>query len=199
MFSQLAVVTACCCYALLVLAPSYSCALLALTPCYCLSLLLARLASITLCLLSHLVVSRLVIVPCRFHTLLLCLATFYYHALLLSHLAILTPCCLTIVAPPSRVTTLPWRLAVHHFQVPPSPPHYYFVALLVVLVPYYFALSIGTPSSLSYASGGAWSNTNKLHPITKVFFSLISWVFFFLLCILFVYHFFFELNKFFLM
>ncbi len=107
MFSQLAVVTACCCYALLVLAPSYSCALLALTPCYCLSLLLARLASITLCLLSHLVVSCLVIVPCRFHTLLLCLATFYYHALLLSHLAILTPCCLTIVAPPSRVTTLP--------------------------------------------------------------------------------------------
>ncbi len=43
-------------------------------------------------------------------------------------------------------------------------PHFCFTALLLIVVPCCFALSIGTPSPFSYASGGAWSNTNKLHP-----------------------------------
>ncbi|CAM6042441.1 unnamed protein product, partial [Sphagnum compactum] len=45
-----------------------------------------------------------------------------------------------------------------------APPHCCFVALLFPFLPCCFTLSIGTPSSLSCASGGAWNNTNKLHP-----------------------------------
>jgi hypothetical protein len=41
---------------------------------------------------------------------------------------------------------------------------------MFIIAPCYSALLIGTPSSLSYASGGAWNNTNKLNPTTKVFF-----------------------------
>jgi hypothetical protein len=70
----------------------------------------------------------------------------------------------------------------------PSPSPCYFATLLLIVVPCCFALSVGIPSSFFYANGGAWSNTNKLHLTTKViFFSRFSWVFFSLLCILFVY------------
>jgi hypothetical protein len=48
-------------------------------------------------------------------------------------------------------------------------PHFYFIALLLIVAPCCFALSIGTPSPLSYAGGGAWSNTNKLHPPTNIY------------------------------
>jgi hypothetical protein len=57
---------------------------------------------------------------------------------------------------------------------------------LFILAPCCFALLIGTPSSLSCAGGGAWSNTYKLHPTTKVFFPLISDVFVSLFCIFFI-------------
>jgi len=92
--------------------------------------LLSRLAIIMFCLLSCLVVPHLTLVPCQFHILFSCLVTFYYHVLLLLHLATLTPCCLTVVALPLRVATLPSRLVVRHFQVPPTPP-----PPIVVLLP----------------------------------------------------------------
>jgi hypothetical protein len=53
-------------------------------------------------------------------------------------------------------------------------PYYFHALLFVVLLhliiaPCYCTLLIGTPYSFSCACGGAWSNTNKLHPTTKVF------------------------------
>jgi len=67
------------------------------------------------------------------------------------------------------LVALPSRLVVRLFQVPltpspapPTPPHCCFVALLLIVVPYCSTLLVGTPSSLSCASGRAWSNTNKL-------------------------------------
>ncbi len=60
-----------------------------------------------------------------------------------------------------------------------SPSHCCFVVLLFNLVPCYFALLVGTPSSLSCASGGAWNITNKLHPTTDfIFFPNFSSFFF---------------------
>jgi hypothetical protein len=39
-----------------------------------------------------------------------------------------------------------------------------------IIAPCCYALLIGTPSSFSCASGGTWSNINKLHPIEVFFF-----------------------------
>jgi len=65
-----------------------------------------------------------------------------------------------------------------------------------------FTLLVGIPSSLSCVGGGAWNNTNKVHPITSFFFFLIFQVFLFfsflymLFVFVFVCHFCFELNNF---
>jgi len=77
------------------------------------------------------------------------------------HLVVALPSHLTAL--PSRlVVALPSRLAPFFFKYLLAPPY------IVASLPCHFALSIVTPSSFSCASGGAWSNTNKLHP-TKVF------------------------------
>jgi hypothetical protein len=121
-------------------------------------------------LLSHLVasLSRLVVICC--HTLLLALATLPllpYHSASL-HLVALLP-------------------AIFKNLLPPS--HCCFVVLLLILVPCYFALSVGTPSSFFCAGGGAWNITNKLHPTTDFFFSPNFSSFFFLcfVCCLFLF------------
>jgi len=76
---------------------------------------------------------------------------------LLSRLIVALPSCL--------IATLPSHLAPSFFKyiLAPPPP-------IVVSLPCCYALLIGTPSSFSYASGGAWSNTNNLHQIEVFFF-----------------------------
>jgi hypothetical protein len=135
--------------------------------------------------------------PCYtlLYLIIVCLATPCYCALLLALSCLIVGvltllccsryfCCLCLV-------TMPSHLATCLFQVPPSPPNYCFVALLFIMTP-----CISTPSSLSCVSGGAWNNTNKFHPTTKVFFSpnFLSFFFFFLLCILFIFFVIFVLN-----
>jgi hypothetical protein len=62
------------------------------------------------------------------------------------------------------------------FQVPPRPPFPLLFCCIIILL-----LRLATiPSSLSCASGGAWSNTNKLHPIEVFFFQIL-----FFLCFVF--------------
>jgi len=149
LFSHLLFVTPCCCRALL-----------ALAPCYCCALLLSRLVVIMFCLLLHALLLHLVgltpyscdllfftIMPCYCHTLLFSYAHLATCALLLSHLAtlLLLHChCALLLA-----------IFKYLFPSPPRPLNCCFIALLFVFMPYYSTLSIGTPSSLSYASGGA--------------------------------------------
>jgi hypothetical protein len=81
----------------------------------------------------------------------------------------------------------------HHFQVPFSPTP--IVGSLFVLLPLtlcYSALSAGITSSFFCASGGAWSNTNKLHPTIGFFF--FAFYFFYFLFFVFVCHFCFEVK-----
>jgi len=71
-------------------------------------------------------------------------------------------------------------------------------------MPYCFALSIGTPPSLSCVSGRAWNNISELHPKTCFFspnLSIFIFIFFalYFVCFFFVCHFCFELNNFVLM
>jgi hypothetical protein len=81
------------------------------------------------------------------------------------------------------------------------PPHCFFITLFA-FVPFCYAWLVGTPSSLFYACGGAWSYTNMLHPTIEGLFSPPKFlILFLLLWILFVYfvfvcHFCFELNNF---
>jgi hypothetical protein len=83
--------------------------------------------------------------------------------------------------------------AIFKDLLPPS--HCCFVVLLFVLVPFYFALSIGTPSSLSCVGGRTWNITNKLHPTTgfflfpnsQVFFSFAFYVVCFCFCLSFLF------------
>jgi hypothetical protein len=83
----------------------------------------------------------------------------------------------------------------YHLNPPPPPP-------IVVSLLCCFTLLVGIPSSLSCVGGGAWNNTNKVHPITSFFFFLIFQVFLFfsflymLFVFVFVCHFCFELNNF---
>jgi hypothetical protein len=90
-------------------------------------------------------------------------------------------CCFAIIALPSRLATLPshlnalpcklFSLVACCYYLPFSstswaPPHCCFIALLFIVMPYFFTLSIGTPSPHSCVGGGTWNNTSKLHPIT---------------------------------
>jgi hypothetical protein len=128
-----------------------------------------------------------------FHALLLlisCPICFRFHTLLL------TPITRALLLSPSSPIVLAFtpyysRLVVFAFapycfflgtSCTPHPSHCCFVALLFIIAPCYSTLLVDTPSPFSYASGGTWTNTNKLHSTTKVFFPQIYWAFFFLLC-----------------
>jgi hypothetical protein len=91
-------------------------------------------------------------------------------------------CCSCLIFLPCwllGLAALPSRTVTCLIQVHPTPPCC-FATLLLVVMPCCFALSIGIPSSFSYASGRVRNNTNKFHPTTKVFFfPRFSWVFFF--------------------
>jgi hypothetical protein len=132
-------------------------------------------------LLSHL--TTFAFAPCYFcfHALLLlisCPICFRFHTLLL------TPITRALLLSPSSPMVLAFtpcysRLVVFAFapycfflgtSCAPHPSHCCFVALLFIIAPCYSTLLVDTPSPFSYASGGTWTNTNKLHSTTKVFF-----------------------------
>jgi hypothetical protein len=94
----------------------------------------------------------------------------------------IVPCCfaLLVVGPYYlAIIALPSRPVACLFLVPHAPPPCCFATLLIIVMPCCFVLSVGIPSSFSYASGGAWSNTNKLHPTIEIFFFLDFFEFFF--------------------
>jgi len=163
------------------------------------------------------------ITPCCFHPLLhlfvmrcsFCIVPYCFYSRTLlrsfSHLAIratllftpcylaIAPCCSTLlVARPCCPTIV---LCYSPFSSTSFPPYPIVVLLHVLTItPYCFALFVGIPSSLSCVGGKAWSNTNKLHPTTKLFYFLQLLSFFFpffcfVLCLFFC-HFCFELNTF---
>jgi len=182
-------------------------AALIVTPCWC---ALLHLLSCFIVFTSHLAICALLLSfsrPAIFATLLLTpcyLSCFAFITLLLSFALLLAPFCPTIVPcyfallvdGPCYPAIVPCYFAllvvgpcyspllIHLFQVPPTPTPPPIVASL----PCCFALSIGTPSPLSCANGGTWSNTNKLHPTIEVFFFLC-----FVFCLFVI---FFELNTF---
>ncbi len=126
-------------------------------------------------LLSHL----LVVAPCCCCALLCVVLTFApcCCCALLRVVLTFAPCCPVVNALPSRVDA-------HHFQLPPGHPNCCFVVLLFAFTPCFFALLVGTLSSFSWASGGAWNNTNKPHPITCFFFWLVFCLFLFIIFVL---------------
>jgi hypothetical protein len=125
----------------------------------------------------------LVILPC----LPLCFAP--PHALLLA-----TPCYLSHLATHHHIllfTFTPW--CSPFFSIPFATP------LIVVSLPCYLPsclvalpfMLVGTPSPLSCACGGAWSNNNKLHQIEVNLFFQKNLNFFLYLIFFFLFSFFF--------
>jgi hypothetical protein len=96
-----------------------------------------------------------------------------------------------VVALPLRLaTTLPSHLAPSFFKcllAPlPLPPIVVSLPCYSIVAPCYNPLLVGIPSSLSCASGRAWSNTNKLHPVKVFFFQILDFFFFALYFVYFV-------------
>ncbi len=151
-------------HALLTLVPWCYCTLFVLTPYYSNAVLFScivvlvfvpYLLSCPTCFLVFTPCCSLVLTPCCSLVFMPC--CFHFCALLLALVALLLlPCHRTLL------------LTIFKYLLPPLPPPLLFRCLIIRFCALLLTWLVGIPSSFFCANGGAWSNTNKLHPTIKV-------------------------------
>jgi hypothetical protein len=110
---------------------------------------------------SHLVIGIVFVA----HSLILSRSCWLLAPCVTLSLCLLSPCHCALLPPCHHTLLLPFSSA----SWPPL-PIVISLRCCFTVTPCYYALLVGTPSSHSCASGGAWNNTNKLHPIEVFFF-----------------------------